>query len=147
MADELAYLQEDPVMASTGAQRARRATADELAETYRLGGEIFAALGEDKAARESFLRWVVLQPGERLPQGTSPKILARFEQARAEASKLEPLSLRHRAERTDDGVRVELVVEAGETRTPSKHMELVQGVVACWLHRRLESAFGGRLWW
>ena len=54
-----------------------------LAEAYRLGGELAAGLGRDGDAITYFQRLLALDPGATLPAGTSPKVVAPFETARA----------------------------------------------------------------
>lgn len=54
----------------------------EVAEIHRLRGEMAAGLGDEPAAIASFTRFLSLAPGAELPEGTSPKLTAPFEQAR-----------------------------------------------------------------
>lgn len=59
---------------------------EELARAERLAGEVTAALGEDDEAEAHFARWIVLEPGATLPEGSSPKIVGPFEAARDRVS-------------------------------------------------------------
>jgi hypothetical protein len=56
---------------------------DGLTDAYRLAGELAAGLGRDGDAVTYFQRLLALDPGAAMPAGTSPKIVAPFEQARA----------------------------------------------------------------
>lgn len=56
---------------------------DALVEAYRLAGELAAGLGRDGAAITYFQRLLALDPAATLPIGTSPKVVAPFETARA----------------------------------------------------------------
>jgi hypothetical protein len=55
----------------------------ELALLFRLTGEVAVTLGQDARAELAFQRLLALRPGAALPDGTSPKIAARMEAARA----------------------------------------------------------------
>lgn len=57
-------------------------TPASLAECYALAGQLHAGLGDDALATAAFSRLLALDPRATLPPGTSPKILAPFEQAR-----------------------------------------------------------------
>jgi len=54
-----------------------------LALLFRLTGEVAVTLGQGAAADTAFQRLLALDPGAALPEGTSPKIAARLEAARA----------------------------------------------------------------
>ena len=55
---------------------------DQLAEIYRLSGEVAAGLGDGAAAEEAFRHLLVLRPGFDLPAGTSPKLTGPLAAAR-----------------------------------------------------------------
>jgi hypothetical protein len=65
-----------------------------LAECYSLAGQLHAGLGDDTAATADFARLLALDPRATLPPGTSPKILAPFEQARLEIASRGSLEIR-----------------------------------------------------
>lgn len=67
----------------------------ELAEIYRLSGEVAAALGDAKVAEEHFRRLLAIKPDARLAAGVSPKISQPFEAARAWFSSRTPIQVRH----------------------------------------------------
>ena len=81
---------------------------DDLGRAYRIGGEVAAALGDGKGAREHFVRWVLLVPDAALPPGSSPKIVDPFTAARAEAARLGGFSLDVQVVREDARIRVEV---------------------------------------
>ncbi len=68
----------------------------ELAEIYRLTGQVLAVLGDTAGADASFRRLLALSPTAQLPAGTSPKIAAPFQTAQAyiHFHKLQPLAAR-----------------------------------------------------
>jgi hypothetical protein len=66
----------------------------QLVRAHRLLGEIAGALDDPTAARDHFLRWLVLDPEGALPAGMSPKITGPFDEARAQAHRIGPLALR-----------------------------------------------------
>lgn len=79
-----------------------------LVEAYRLGGELAAGLGREADAVAWFERALALEPAIALPAGTSPKITAPFERARAAiAARGGPLAIE--VEETADGVAVVVV--------------------------------------
>jgi tetratricopeptide (TPR) repeat protein len=80
--------------------------AGRLADAYQLAGELAAGLGRVDEATAAFERLLVLRPDAALPGGTSPKIQAPFDAARARGHR--PLAAH--AER--DGATVTLVVDA-----------------------------------
>jgi hypothetical protein len=71
----------------------------QLAEIYRLRGEVAAGLGDRRAAEESFRRLLALVPTASLPAGVSPKIADPFAAARASLAGRPPLSVTHQIER------------------------------------------------
>jgi hypothetical protein len=54
-----------------------------LARIYRLRGQLAGSLGDEAGAEAAFARWLVLEPGASLPDGTSPKITGPFQAAAA----------------------------------------------------------------
>ncbi len=88
----------------------------DLLSAYRLGGEIFAALGDARRARRYFMRWLALQPTGELPRGRSPKIVRPYQAARRRVRARGPLQLRHEASRGGDQVTVGLLVDADPFR-------------------------------
>jgi len=54
----------------------------QLAEIYRMSGEVAAGLGQAERARDLFARLLALRPGFVMPEGTSPKIAEPFAAAR-----------------------------------------------------------------
>jgi hypothetical protein len=62
-----------------------------LALVFRLQGEVAATLGDEAAAHAAFQRWWAIAPTARLPPGTSPKIVASFDAARAQVAGKKPL--------------------------------------------------------
>jgi hypothetical protein len=56
---------------------------DELALLFRLSGAVAVTLGRDQEADLAFRRLLALAPDAALPDGTSPKIAARLQSARA----------------------------------------------------------------
>ncbi len=97
----------DALAALDQARRWGKNSPAQMAEIYRLTGEIQGGLGNADDARQAFLRWLVLEPSAGLPPGTSPKIMAPFAAARAAAAP--PLRLDHELER---GSQPTLVVTA-----------------------------------
>jgi len=87
----------DALAALDQARRWGKNSPAQMAEIYRLTGEIQGGLGNADAARQAFLRWLVLEPSAGLPPGTSPKIADPFASARAAAAP--PLRLDHELER------------------------------------------------
>jgi len=63
----------------------------QLAQIYRLFGELEASLGNREAATIQFRRWLAIAPGASLPAGTSPKLTAPFAAARAYFASHKPL--------------------------------------------------------
>jgi hypothetical protein len=82
----------------------------ELVEAHRLGGEIYAALGDEGRAHAHFVSLLTLDPDASLPPGTSPKISVPFEKARAWVSS--PLRVHQVASRDGATVKVELMVDS-----------------------------------
>jgi hypothetical protein len=97
----------DALAALQKAHRWGKNSPAQMAEIYRLTGEIQGGLGNAGAARQAFLRWLVLAPGAVLPPGTSPKIAGPFAEARAAAAP--PLRLDHELAR---GAQPALAVSA-----------------------------------
>ncbi|HEX3762433.1 MAG TPA: hypothetical protein VHW23_27215, partial [Kofleriaceae bacterium] len=56
---------------------------DQLRRIFELAGRAAGSIGEDRAARLWFSRWLYLDPDAALPDGTSPKLTALFGDARA----------------------------------------------------------------
>ncbi len=83
-----------------------RLTPGQLVRAHRLMGEITAALDQPDAAREHFLRWILLDTGADLPSGMSPKITEPFAAARREAARLGGFELTVRLRRTPGAVEV-----------------------------------------
>ncbi len=94
--------------------------ASELRRALRLAGESAAALGDAKAARAHFVRWLLLDPTASLPPGVSPKLTQPFADARAEAEKLGGFSVDIAIERDADRVEV--------TLTPQDPLKMVAGM-------------------
>jgi hypothetical protein len=63
-------------------------SAGQLVRAYRLLGEINGALDQEDAARDAFLRWILLDDAAALPSGMSPKITVPFTAAKKEAADL-----------------------------------------------------------
>lgn len=82
----------------------------ELVEVHRLGGEIYASLGDEGRAHAHFVRLLTLEPDATLPPGTSPKISEPFEKARARVRA--PLRVRQVPSRDGATVKVRLVVDS-----------------------------------
>jgi hypothetical protein len=78
-----------------------------LALLFRLQGEVAATLGDEAAARRAFARWLALAPGAQLDEGTSPKLAAVLEAARAQ---LGGAALAIDVEVAENGAAVALVV-------------------------------------
>ncbi len=78
-----------------------------LARLFRLQGEVAATLGDEAGARRAFARWLSLVPDARLPEGTSPKIVASFDAARAQ---LGAARLHVDVQVTADGAAVAMIV-------------------------------------
>ena len=53
----------------------------EVTEIQRLRGQALGSMGRADEATTAFRRWLALEPGGRLPEGSSPKIARPFEQA------------------------------------------------------------------
>lgn len=94
---------------------------DQLARAHRLGGEVAAALDDDPAARDHFLRLLVIDPGATLPEGVSPKINGPFTAARARAKKVGALALDATATRDGDAITVTV-----DARDPLDQIALVR---------------------
>jgi tetratricopeptide (TPR) repeat protein len=75
------------------AEEAGRSRRDQLATIYRSLGESRAALGDDDAAATEFRRLLALDPDAELPRGSSPKVTAPFESARAFMRQHRPLAV------------------------------------------------------
>jgi hypothetical protein len=80
--DELRY--EDAATLLERALHAGDNGPDDLALLFRLQGEVAATLGDTEGARAAFERLLAIRPAARLPDGTSPKIVALFDEARAD---------------------------------------------------------------
>jgi hypothetical protein len=63
-------------------------SAGQLVRAYRLLGEINSALDQEDAARDAFVRWILLDDSAALPSGMSPKITGPFAAAKREAAGL-----------------------------------------------------------
>src|SRR5688572_7205118 len=98
---EIDRLQFDKAQASLAeAVKSGASSRDELADIYRLSGEVAAALGQRDEAEEHFKRFLSLSPSASLPKGTSPKITRPFETARTFTTRKKPLAIRHEVART-----------------------------------------------
>jgi hypothetical protein len=64
------------------------ASPEELAELHLLAGRLAAGLDRAPSAEDHFARLLALRPDAALPEGTSPKLTAPFDAARAHASPL-----------------------------------------------------------
>ena len=73
---------------------AGRSGPAELAEIYRLSGQVAGALGQPAAAEDFFRRLLALAPRATLPPGTSPKMARPFAAARAWAKDHDPLRVK-----------------------------------------------------
>jgi hypothetical protein len=60
-----------------------KASPSQLAELYRMAGELAAGVDEPTRAEQWFARWLALVPDGRLPADASPKVKAPLEAARA----------------------------------------------------------------
>lgn len=80
----------------------------QLHRAYRLAGESAAALGDNKTAKEMFLRWILLDPKAELAAGSSPKIGQPFSEARAEADTIGRFAVDVAVKRHKDKVEIEL---------------------------------------
>lgn len=60
------------------------ATPAQMAEMYRMAGELAAGLDEPTSAQKWFARWIALVPDARLPADASPKLRQPMDAARAE---------------------------------------------------------------
>jgi len=80
----------------------------EIARIYRLGGEMAAGIEDGARARRYFERLLALRPDTAMPAGTSPKITAPFDAARASMTERGALAVRHEIE---VGPMVVLVIE------------------------------------
>ena len=58
----------------------------QLAEIYRLSGQVAVAMGRTQAANDAFTRWVLVEPKATFGPEVSPKITAVLEQARSSLS-------------------------------------------------------------
>jgi hypothetical protein len=96
-----------------------------LHRAYRLAGESAAALGDNKTAKDQFLRWVILDPKAELPAGSSPKIGLPFSEARAEADKLGRFAVDVAVNRQKD--KVEIVLSAHDPLSMVAGMRLQLG--------------------
>lgn len=83
--DELQY--EDAAALLDRAWRAGGNRPDDLVQLFRLTGQVAVTLGNDADAELAFRRLLALDPDATLPDGTSPKIAARLDAARATMSK------------------------------------------------------------
>lgn len=86
--------------------------AGELRRAHRLAGESAAAVGDAKAARDHFLRWLLLDPTASLPAGVSPKLAQPFADARAEAERAGRFSVDIGIARGDG--RIDVTLEAND---------------------------------
>lgn len=80
----------------------------QLAEIYRLTGELEATLGDRAGAAEAFQRWIAIDPDAALPAGTSPKLTEPFATARAFFAGREPLRVAQRIELDPPAAVVEI---------------------------------------
>lgn len=67
----------------------------DMAEIYRLSGQVAAALGDAAGAEDDFKMLLELAPDAQLPAGMSPKITEPFDAARAFAKQHAPLAITH----------------------------------------------------
>jgi hypothetical protein len=79
--DDLHY--EDAAALLDRAWRAGDNRPDDLILLFRLAGQVAVTLGKDADAELAFRRLLLLAPDAALPDGTSPKIAARLDAARA----------------------------------------------------------------
>jgi hypothetical protein len=79
------------------ALRAGDAGPDAVAEIHLLAGRVAAALGRSAEAEEHFCRLLALHPGDRLPEGVSPKLARPFAAAQETMRRRGPLRVRHEA--------------------------------------------------
>ncbi len=68
----------------------------QMAQIYRLGGELEASLGNRAAATQQFQRWLAIDPKAGLPPGTSPKLTEPFASAEAFFKARNPLLVEQR---------------------------------------------------
>jgi len=68
----------------------------QMAQIYRLGGELEASLGNGAAAISQFQMWLAIDPKAGLPPGTSPKLTEPFANAEAYFKARNPLLVEQR---------------------------------------------------
>lgn len=132
-ADEMRY--EDAVALLERALATGECRRDELATLYRLSAQLAITVGDEARGEREFLRLLSIDPEAELPRGTSPKIQARFDSARAQVRERGALEV----DVETDGTTVRATIE-------SDPADLVAGGVAVWteggelravdLHRR-----------
>ncbi len=81
----------------------------ELAELYRLTGQVHAALGDAKAATAAFQRCLALAPQTVLPPGTSPKIAKPFKAAQDLLAGKQPLQIKTETTGDPPSVTIDVV--------------------------------------
>jgi hypothetical protein len=102
-----------------------RLEGKELHRAYRLAGDSAAALGDDKDAKEQYLRWIVLDPKAALPAGSSPKFAMPFNEARAQADKVGRFAVDVAINRQKD--KIEIVLSAHDPLSMIVGMKLQIG--------------------
>lgn len=95
----------DAVSLADEAWRRGESQPDELRALFALAGRAAASLGDAAAARAWFKRWLSIEPTATLPPGTSPKIVALLDQARAG---LADTAIAARATRRDRAIAIEV---------------------------------------
>ncbi|HUS65242.1 MAG TPA: hypothetical protein VMZ28_11895, partial [Kofleriaceae bacterium] len=94
---------------------------DELATLYRLSAQLAITVGDEARGEREFLRLLSIAPDAELPRGTSPKIQARFDAARAQVRERGALEVDVETE----GTTVRATIE-------SDPADLVAGGMALW---------------
>ncbi len=109
--DDLRY--EEAAELVDRAWRAGGNRREDLVAIFRLAGQVAVTLGNGEAAERHFERLLSLEPDAQLPEGSSPKIAARFAAARAH------MTGRLRAVLRADGTRVMAEVTSDPARMVS----------------------------
>ena len=88
-----------------------KSSPSEVAEIYRLTGEVSAALGDAKKAEDAFAHLLAIDPGVRLSSGVSPKISGPFNVALKASQGRDPVKLHHETH-TGEAPTITLVVDS-----------------------------------
>jgi len=82
--------------------------AAQLALAYRVAGEVAASVDDAAAARDHFVRWLLLDPAASLGDGQSPKIVEPFTAAQVEVARLGAFTVEASATRAAAKIRLAL---------------------------------------